>query len=289
MGDDGLVAGGEKGVNLTWMDAQVGNRVITPRMGKPVELSALWYDALCNLARLADLVDHPGAKYVQWAQTTRASFERFWNGERGCCFDVLDGPHGNDARVRPNQIFAVSLTHSPLSPERQRAVVDVCGQRLLTWFGLRSLAPGEGDYRGRYGGNRVQRDEAYHQGTVWAWLLGPFALAHYRVYRDAARRHQLLEPLLGQLWTSGVGTLSEIFDGDEPYTPHGCFAQAWSVAELLRTWWILQVVEGGTAQAHPETPARRGHTRPGARNGSRGFTVAENLRWAGTRLLHGWI
>jgi glycogen debranching enzyme len=119
-------------------------------------------------------------------------------------------------------------------------VVETCERKLLTWYGLRSLAPDERDYRGRYRGTLVQRDEAYHQGTVWGWLLGPFVLAHYRVHRDALRARELLEPLLGQLWTSGIGTLSEVFDGDEPHGPSGCFAQAWSVAETLRAWWVTQ-------------------------------------------------
>ena len=252
VGDDGLVHAGEEGVNLTWMDAKIGDRVITPRMGKPVELSALWYDALCNLARLAELLGQPNDDYVRWAQQTRASFDRFWNAERGCCYDVLDGPHGNSALMRPNQIFAVSLTHSPLSRKRQAAVVARCERQLLTCFGLRSLAPDEPDYRGRYAGNLLARDEAYHQGTVWGWLLGPFVLAHYRVHHDAARARQLLAPIFGQLWTSGIGTLSEIFDGDEPFTPTGCFAQAWSVAETLRAWWVIESHAVGQTQTAGE-------------------------------------
>ena len=237
VGDDGLVYAGEEGVNLTWMDAKTGDRVITPRMGKPVELSALWYDALCNMARLADLLERPDAEYMRLAATTRASFERFWNPKRGCCYDVLDGPAGDDASLRPNQIFAVSLAHSPLSRPQQQAIVDICEQQLLTWFGLRSLAPHERGYRRHYAGSLVKRDEAYHQGTVWGWLLGPFVMAHFRVYRDAARVRRLLEPMFGQLWMHGIGSLAEVFDGDEPHAPGGCVAQAWSVAETLRAWW----------------------------------------------------
>jgi predicted glycogen debranching enzyme len=258
VGDDGLVHAGEEGVNLTWMDAKIGDRVITPRMGKPVELSALWYDALCNLARLADLADQPGARYAQMAETTRASFARFWNPAAGCCFDVLDGPSGNDPSVRPNQILAVSLTHSPLVRPQQQAVVQACERKLLTWFGLRSLAPSEPGYRGRYVGGPVERDEAYHQGTAWGWLLGPFVLAHYRVHRDAARALQLLQPMLGQLWTAGVGSLSEIFDGDEPHAPNGCPAQAWSVAETLRAWQLIS--RSGRSQTDA-TCATAGHPR----------------------------
>ncbi|MCK4341037.1 MAG: glycogen debranching enzyme family protein [Phycisphaerae bacterium] len=240
VGEDGLVHAGEEGVNLTWMDAKVGGRVITPRMGKPVELSALWYDALCNMARLADLLERPDAEYMRLAETTRASFERFWNAERGCCFDVLDGPDGADASIRPNQVFTVSLTHSPFPRPRQAAIVAKCARHLLTWCGLRSLAPDEHGYRRRYAGNPVKRDEAYHQGTVWSWLLGPYVIAHYRVHHDAARARRLLEPLYEQLRAHGVGSLSEIFDGDEPHTPNGCVAQAWSVAEALRAWWVTQ-------------------------------------------------
>lgn len=240
VGDDGLVYAADPGFNLTWMDAKFFDLLFTPRMGKPVELSALWYDALCNMARLADLMEAPGDEYVRLADRTRGSFQRFWNAQRHCCYDVLDGPDGADPRVRPNQIFAVALTHSPLSREQQAAVVATCERKLLTWFGLRTLAPDEPDYRGRYTGVLRERDAAYHQGTVWAWLLGPFVIAHHRVHRDATRAGHLLEPLLGQLWTTGVGSLSEVFDGDEPHGPDGCFAQAWSVAETLRAWWLTQ-------------------------------------------------
>lgn len=240
VGDDGLVQAGEAGVNLTWMDAKIGERVITPRTGKPVELSALWHDGLCNMARLADLLNEPGDEYLRLAETTRTSFQRFWNSAAGCCYDVLDGPAGADPKVRPNQVFAVSLAHSPLERAQQVAVVETAERQLLTWYGLRSLAPDDRDYRGQYQGSLVQRDEAYHQGTVWGWLLGPFVLAHYRVHHDPLRARELLEPLVGQLWASGIGTLSEVFHGHEPHWPSGCFAQAWSVAETLRAWWVTQ-------------------------------------------------
>ncbi|MEW6197041.1 MAG: amylo-alpha-1,6-glucosidase [Planctomycetota bacterium] len=245
--DDGLIYAGEPGVNLTWMDAKIGDRVITPRIGKPVELSALWYDALCNLARMADEIEQPGEEYRRLAERTRAAFARFWNPPYGCCHDVLDGPSGNEAAVRPNQVFAVSLVHSPLTTAQQAAVVETCEKRLLAWFGLRSLAPGEPGYRGRYAGGPVQRDEAYHQGTAWGWLLGPFVIAHFRVHGSASAARHFLEPALGQLWTAGVGSLSEIYDGDEPHAANGCPAQAWSVAETLRAWWVTQC--GGVASA----------------------------------------
>lgn len=240
VGDDGLVYAGDEGVNLTWMDAKIGDRVVTPRMGKPVELSALWYDALCNMARLADLLDQPGEEYLRMSFATRGSFYRFWNDNRGCCYDVIDGPDGNDERIRPNQIFAVALTHSPLDRGRQRAIIEKCEWHLLTWFGLRSLAPEEPDYVPHFGGSPVERDEAYHQGTVWGWLLGPYVLAHYRVHKDRAYARGVLTPMFGQLWRHCVGSISEIFDATEPFPPHGCNAQAWSVAELLRAWWVTQ-------------------------------------------------
>ncbi|MBU0638017.1 MAG: amylo-alpha-1,6-glucosidase [Planctomycetes bacterium] len=237
---DGLVYAGVEGVNLTWMDAKIGTRVITPRTGKAVELSALWYDGLCNLARLAEILGQPAGEYKKLAQQTRASFRRFWNAARNCCHDVLDGPHGTEARLRPNQIFAVALEHSPLEPDQQRAVVAACTDKLLTPMGLRSLAPDEPDYRGQCVGGPVARDEAYHQGTVWGWLLGPFVIAHYRVYGDACAATRLLEPVFENLTTHCVGTLSEVFDGDPPHAPRGCFAQAWTVAETLRAWHTLR-------------------------------------------------
>jgi glycogen debranching enzyme len=192
------------------------------------------------MARLADLLNEPDAEYVRLAEATQASFERFWNAERKCCYDVLEGPDGDDASVRPNQIFSVSLTHSALPRELQSAVIDACGKHLLAWFGLRTLAPGEEAYRGRYVGGPVERDEAYHQGTVFGWLLGPFVIADFRVRRDPQRARHLLAPLMSQLWDHGIGSLSEVFDADEPHTPAGCFAQAGSVAETLRAWHVTQ-------------------------------------------------
>ncbi len=241
VGEDGLVLAGEPGLNLTWMDARIGDRAVTPRTGKPIELSALWYDAVCNLARLAELMNQPSDEYVRLAQRTRASFTRFWNPRRHACLDVLDGPHGDDPRLRPNQILAVALTHSPLTREQREQVVQTCERRLLTWFGLRSLAPGEPGYRGHYRGGPVERDEAYHQGTAWGWLLGFFIQAHWNLHRDARRARFLLEPLLGQLWTYGLGSLGEIFDAEEPFAPNGCPAQAWTVAEALRAWHVTQL------------------------------------------------
>ncbi len=234
---DGLLYAGEPGVQLTWMDAKVGDWVVTPRIGKPVEINALWYNALETMAALAPAAGRSGEPFAKMAAMVKRSFGKFWNSGSGCCFDVIDAPGiGNDATLRPNQIFAVSLPESPLAPEQQRAVVDVCARRLVTSHGLRSLAQEEPGYQGHYGGAPRERDGAYHQGTVWGWLMGPFVLAHLRVYGDHKAAASFLEPLGKQITSHGLGTLSEIFDGDAPFTPRGCIAQAWTVGEVLRAW-----------------------------------------------------
>ena len=236
---DGLLASGEPGVQLTWMDAKVGDWVVTPRTGKAVEINALWYNALRAMAGFARRLHQPAEAWEAAAARVQAGFERFWNAPAACCYDVLDGPAGADDALRPNQILAVSLPESPLAPERRAQVVDACARHLLTSYGLRSLAPGHPQYRGRYGGDQVARDGAYHQGTVWAWLLGPFALAHFRVHGDAAAARGFLAPLEHHMGDHGVGSIAEIFDGDPPFAPRGCIAQAWSVAETLRAWHAL--------------------------------------------------
>lgn len=247
MDADGLVTAGAPGMQLTWMDAKVGGRPVTPRAGKPVEIGALWYNALERMRALAELLDDAAAgEYAALAQTARDGFARFWDDAAQCCYDVLDGPDGNDASLRPNQLFAVSLPHSPLPPDRQRAVVDVCAAQLLTSLGLRSLAPSDPRFVAAYGGSPEQRDAAYHQGTVWTWLLGPFALAHARVYRDAALARSFLRPLVEALRDYGLGTLGEIADGAAPFAQRGAIAQAWSVAELVRAWReIPAMAQGG--------------------------------------------
>lgn len=237
---DGLLHAGEPGVQLTWMDAKVGDWVVTPRIGKPVELNALWYNALCSMAQFARELGAaaPPATpdYDAMAARAAASFARFWNPATSYCFDLLDGPAGDDAAIRPNAIFAVSLPQSPLTPAQQAAVVERAGRDLLTPAGLRSLAPGDPQYRGIYQGGPAERDGAYHQGTVWAWLLGPFAQAHFRVHNDREAALQLLAPMQQQLTTLCLGQLAEIFDGDAPHAPKGAVAQAWSVAEVLRVF-----------------------------------------------------
>jgi predicted glycogen debranching enzyme len=233
---DGLIYAGEKGVQLTWMDAKIGDWVVTPRIGKPIEVNALWYNALRTMTKFARYLGEPYEEYEMMAKRAATGFTRFWNDALGYCYDVLDGSDGHDPSLRPNQIFAVSLPESPLTPAQQKAVVDACARNLLTSHGLRSLAPDHPQYKGHYGGDQRQRDSAYHQGTVWGWLLGPFALAYLRVYKDPERARELLQPMANHLWTHGLGSISEIFDGNAPMTPRGCIAQAWSVAEVLRAW-----------------------------------------------------
>ncbi|MEM1251100.1 MAG: amylo-alpha-1,6-glucosidase [Cyanobacteria bacterium P01_H01_bin.21] len=241
---DGLIYAGEAGAQLTWMDAKVGDWVVTPRMGKPVEINALWYNALRCMELFARVLGKPTQDYTTLAQQTLTGFQRFWQG--AYCYDSLDGPDGNDAAIRPNQIFAISLPFAGgeagealLDINQQRAVVEVCGRELLTSHGLRSLSPNHPHYVGTYGGDQLQRDGAYHQGTTWGWLLGPYVQAHFRVYRDVEQAQGLLKPLVQHLHGGCIGSLSEIFDGDAPMTPRGCFAQAWTVAEVLRVWQLL--------------------------------------------------
>ncbi|MGF1934867.1 MAG: amylo-alpha-1,6-glucosidase [Nostoc sp. ChiQUE02] len=233
---DGLLYAGVAAVQLTWMDAKVDDWVVTPRIGKPIEVNVLWYNALRTMAKFARQLGKPHQEYEAMADRAQYRFSRFWNDQTGYCYDVLDSPDGDDAALRPNQIFAVSLPESPLTPAQQRSVVEACGRMLLTSHGLRSLAPDHPQYQGKYGGNQYQRDGAYHQGTVWGWLLGPFVLAHLRVYKNPEQARQFLEPMANHLKAHGVGSLSEIFDGDAPMTPRGCIAQAWTVAEVLRAW-----------------------------------------------------
>jgi predicted glycogen debranching enzyme len=236
---DGLVTAGEPGVQLTWMDAKVGDRVVTPRMGKPVEINALWFNALCTLAAFAARVGADPEPYRARADFVRRSFSRYRGGADGGLLDVIDGPNGDDASIRPNQIFAVSLTYSPLDEALQRAVVETCTRNLLTPYGLRTLAPSDPAYVGHYAGDVAARDGAYHQGTVWPWLLGPYASAYARAFGDRPRARALLDPLFGRLDDYALGTLGEIYDGDAPFTPRGAFAQAWTVGEVLRVWHDL--------------------------------------------------
>ena len=238
--EDGLLAAGEEGAQLTWMDAKVGDHVITPRRGKPVEIQALWYNALRvseELAREFGFTEDE-RKYAAMAARARESFNtQFWNERAGCLYDVVEG-EARDASMRPNQIFAVSLPHTMLSDERARSVVEAVARELLTPYGLRSLAPSDPRYGGRYGGGPAERDAVYHQGAVWAWLIGPFITAYLKVHGrspdSVAYARSLLQPLVAHLKEACLGHVSEIFEGDAPHAPRGAVAQAWSTAELLR-------------------------------------------------------
>ncbi len=236
---DGLLYAGEEGHRLTWMNAEAAEWVVTPRIGKAVEVNALWYNALATMAEFAAQFGYENPDYQAMAAKAKAGFARFWDDEHQYCFDIIDAPGQdgqpfNDGRLRPNQILAVSLEHSPLTAVQQKAVVDVCARHLLTSHGLRTLAASDPAYIGSYGGDERQRAAAYHQGTVWSWLIGPFVQAHLRVYNDRAQARTFLTPLFHHLSDYGVGSISDVFDGDPPFTPRGCIAKAWSVGELLR-------------------------------------------------------
>ena len=236
---DGLLRQGQDGYQLTWMDAKVEDWVVTPRRGKAVEINALWYNALCLLATWLREEGDPMAPQVdESAERARDSFnQRFWYEAGGYLYDVVDGEQGDDPACRPNQIFAISLDHPVLDPLRWRPVFDIVEQRLLTPVGLRSLAPGHRDYKPQYYGDLRARDAAYHQGTVWGWLAGPFVDAWLKVHpHDKAGARRCVEGFAAHLNDGGIGTLSEVFDAEEPFTPRGCIAQAWSVAEVLRSW-----------------------------------------------------
>jgi len=236
---DGLLRQGAEGYQLTWMDAKVGDWVVTPRRGKVVEINALWYNALRLIERWVKSAEGEEAArpFGEAADRAERSFnERFWYGDGQYLYDVVDGPQGDDPSFRPNQIFSLSLEYPVLVRDRWEPVLRGVSDRLLTPVGLRSLAPGHPDYRSHYDGDLRTRDAAYHQGTVWAWLIGPFIDAWLRVYpddRSGARR--LLCGFEQHLGEACLGTISEVFDADAPHTPRGCVAQAWSVAEVLRS------------------------------------------------------
>jgi predicted glycogen debranching enzyme len=237
---DGLLTQGQEGYQLTWMDAKVGDWVVTPRRGKAVEINGLWYNAL----RLLEgwLRDSQGDAAAQdlaaQAARVKSSFnERFWNAQTQCLYDVVDGDAGNDPACRPNQVLAISLRFPVLEPARWKPVLEVAQRQLLTPVGLRSLAPGHPDYKPRYFGDLRARDAAYHQGTVWAWLIGPFIDAWLKSYpEDRAGARRMLDGFVPHLNEACVGSISEVFDAEKPFTPRGCIAQAWSVAEVLRCW-----------------------------------------------------
>jgi predicted glycogen debranching enzyme len=260
---DGLLRAGEDGVQLTWMDAKIADWVVTPRTGKAVEINALWFNALAIMRDFAQqLGDAEAAReYGSASERVARSFdERFWYAEGGYLYDVIDSPAGEDASLRPNQIFAVSLRHPLLENGRAKAVIDKCMHELWTPVGLRSLAPTDPRYVSHYGGSPHERDASYHQGTVWSWLLGPFALAHYRIYNDAPAALALLNGMTAHLRDACVGQVSEIFDAEAPFASRGCFAQAWGVAETLRAWSEINDSEAQTrsskARKHAATPRK---------------------------------
>jgi predicted glycogen debranching enzyme len=235
---DGLLRQGAAGYQLTWMDAKVGDWVVTPRRGKAVEVNALWYNALRLLEGwlIAKGDEATGRVLHAHAELARASFnERFWYHAGGYLYDVVDGESGDDSACRPNQVLAIALRHPVLDSGRWAPVLDTVRARLLTPVGLRSLAPGHPDYKPRYDGDLRARDAAYHQGTVWAWLIGPFVDAWLRTNpHDRKATHRMLEGFRAHLREACIGTISEIFDAEAPFSPRGCIAQAWSVAEVLR-------------------------------------------------------
>ncbi|HMU96873.1 MAG TPA: amylo-alpha-1,6-glucosidase, partial [Elusimicrobiota bacterium] len=241
MDGDGLIVAPPADVALTWMDARVDGKRVTPRAGKPVEIQALWYNALQFLVEIQIKLKEPTRGYDKLAQVAQKSFnEKFWNDPAGYLFDVVDGKHRDDS-LRPNALFAVSLPYEIVEEKRFRSIVAVAERDLLTPRGLRTLAPGSPDYKGRCAGRPFERDSAYHQGTVWPWLVGPFLTAYVKAHgaTDETKKRlvEFLHPFVEHLSEAGVGQVSEIFDGDAPHAPRGCPAQAWSVGELLRVMW----------------------------------------------------
>jgi predicted glycogen debranching enzyme len=253
---DGLLTQGAAGYQLTWMDAKVDDWVVTPRRGKPVEINALWYNALRLMEGWSRTLNDAAANdYADRAHRAYESFnQRFWCAAAGHLYDVVDP---DDAKCRPNQVLAISLPHPVLQADHWQAVMQVVRDRLLTPIGLRSLAPGDPDYKPKYFGDLRTRDAAYHQGTVWGWLVGPFVDAWLKVFpHDVATARRALDGFVPHLDVACIGSVSEVFDAEEPFTPRGCVAQAWSVAELLRVWLKLAKAHtAASAEAEPVASA----------------------------------
>lgn len=235
----GLLHIGEADTQLTWMDARVNGVAVTPRSGKPVEVNALWYNALRAMQSFCARLGEDGSHHEALAERCRHGFRRYLRPEGGL-YDVLDSPHGDDASVRPNQLFALSLPWPLLDDAAASRVLDEVREHLYTSHGLRSLSPQDPAYHGIYRGGVEQRDAAYHNGPVWGWLLGHYVMAHFRLHRDAEAARALLEPVRDQLFDAGLGSLGEIFDGDPPHEPRGAPSQAWSVATALEAWWLIE-------------------------------------------------
>ena len=246
---DGLLSQGAPGYALTWMDAKVGDLVVTPRRGKAVEINALWFNALRLLAGWLEGERGGSASrpYAEHAKRVRASFnQRFWYEAGGYLYDIVDGEQGDDSSFRPNQVLAIALPHEVLDPSSWARVLEEVRRRLATPVGLRSLAPGNPDFKEKYFGDLRARDLAYHQGTVWAWLIGPLVDAVMKVDGNLSEARELLDGFRVHVTEAGVGSISEIFDAESPFLPRGCIAQAWSVAEVLR---CLVKTSGGGARA----------------------------------------
>jgi predicted glycogen debranching enzyme len=238
---DGLLHAGAPGYQLSWMDAKVDDWVVTPRRGKPVEIQGLWYNALRLMGEWAGQLGEQPAPWFEMAEQAEASFHgRYWYPKGGYLYDVVDGEDGDDPSLRPNQIFSLSLRFPILRAERWRPVVDVVSEKLLTPFGLRTLSPDHPDYKRTYAGDLRARDAAYHQGTVWPWLIGHYIDARLKVYGDKVEARGLLRAFADHLHDAGIGTISEIFDAEPPFRPRGCIAQAWSVAEVLRAYLLTR-------------------------------------------------
>lgn len=240
MDKDSLISAGEEGTQLTWMDAKVGDWVITPRHGKCVEINALWYNALMIMSDLTKKFKEDTDEYKKVAEEAKRAFIKlFWNDDKKCLFDVIANDYKDD-KIRPNQIMAASLSFPVLEGDIAKSVVDVVWKHLYTSWGLRSLSPKEHGYIGSYGGNQYNRDIAYHQGTVWTWPLGQFITAFMKAngytIENGKKALMFIEPFKDHLRDAGLGSISEIFEGNEPTLPKGCFSQAWSVGEILRAY-----------------------------------------------------
>ncbi|MBI2251881.1 MAG: glycogen debranching enzyme family protein, partial [Armatimonadetes bacterium] len=240
---DGLLYCGEQGIQLTWMDAKIEDWVVTPRTGKPVEVNALWYNALNFMENWSTILNkkNKNFSYLELIDLIKKNFIlSFWHEKGQYLYDVIDTEAENDFSLRPNQIFAISLPYSLLPLELEKKIIHIIEEKLLTPFGLRTLSPDDPKYIGKYEGGVNNRDLAYHQGTVWAWLIGAFCEAHYKIYKDKEKIIEILKPILNHLKEEGaIGSISEIFDGDYPHCLRGCISQAWSVAEILRIFHLI--------------------------------------------------
>ena len=241
---DSLLSAGEPSIQLTWMDAKIGDWVITPRHGKPIEVNALWYNALKTMEKLSKIFgsEEDTENYAYKAEMCKESIiDKFWNPDKECLYDCISPNCQPDAKIRPNQIFALSLPYSIFPARQEKLILNTVKEKLLTPYGLRSLDPADPGYKGIYDGDPTSRDSAYHQGTVWSWLIGPFISAYLKVNgrneENIKAARGMLEPLIEHMNSSaGLGCVSEIFDGDYPHLPRGTILQAWSVAEILRVW-----------------------------------------------------